>query len=209
MDKPGQVPVGGPSFVPWALLVEGSLIAVALVLSWVFDQPPLGEFAVEPSAIAWGIAATVPMLLLFFILRAIPWSILVRLRSIVDRQVLPLFRGWSVWDLASLSLVAGVAEEMLFRGVIQDVIARATGPLWALLIASVIFGAVHTITPAYAVVATLLGLWLGGVYLYTGNLLAAMIAHALYDFLALVIMLRFSGMAVQQLEEDEQDQPDL
>ncbi len=205
MDNPEQVPVGGPSFVPWALLVEGSLIAVALVLSWIFDQPPLGEFALEPSAIAWGIAATVPMLLLFFVIRAIPWRILARLRSIVDRQVLPLFRGWSVWDLASLSLVAGVAEEMLFRGVIQDVIARGTGPLWALLIASVIFGAVHTITPAYAVVATLLGLWLGGVYLYTGNLLAAMIAHALYDFLALIVMLRLSGMPVEQQEEHEQD----
>lgn len=204
MDNTEQEPIGGPSFVPWALMVEGSLIAVALVLSWAFDQSPLGEFAFTFEDFAWGLAATLPMLGLFFLLRLPHWGPLVRLRGVVDRQVLPLFRGWSVWDLASLSLVAGVAEEMLFRGVIQDVIARGTGPLLALLIASLIFGAMHSITPAYSVVATLLGLWLGGVYLYTGNLLTAMIAHALYDFIALVVMLRFSGVPEEQLDDQEE-----
>jgi len=148
------------------------------------------------------------MLLMLLLIRAIPWRPLIRLRQVVDRTVMPLFDGWSIWDLASLALVAGVAEEMLFRGVIQDAIANATGPLTALVIASMIFGMLHAITPGYAVIATVLGLWLGAVYLFTENLLAAMAAHALYDFLALVVLLRFKGRG-QNLGDAEEEQPGL
>lgn len=212
-EHPPQPPLGGPSFVPWALLVEGFLIAVALVLSWLLDLPPLGSFAFSLAAVGWGVAVTGPMLLLLLLLRVPHWKPLVRLRRVVDQTVLPLFDGWSTWDLASLSLVAGVGEEMLFRGVIQDAIARSTGPWVALVVASVIFGAMHSITRTYSVVATGLGLWLGGVYLWTGNLLVAMIAHALYDFIALVVMLHWDdrseglggeGDALEQNSEVEE-----
>ncbi len=201
MDDAPHESMGGPSFVPWALMVEASLIGVALVLGWVLGQPPLSAFSFSIEAVAWGAVATVPMLLLLLLIRAVAWRPLVRLRIVVDRKVTPLFDGWSVWDLASLSLIAGVAEEMLFRGVIQDAIATGTGPFVALAIASAIFGMLHAITPGYAVIATLLGLWLGAVYLYTENLLAAMFAHALYDFLALVILLRLSHRR-QDLKEE-------
>lgn len=190
-EQSPQAPLGGPSFVPWALMVEGLLIAVAVGLSWLLGQPPLGRFAFSFAAVGWGVVATGPMLLLLLLLRAPPWQPFVRLREVVDQTVLPLFDGWSTWDLASLALVAGVGEEMLFRGVLQDAIARGTGPWLAVLVASIIFGAMHSITRAYAVVATVLGLWLGAVYLWSGNLLAAMIAHALYDFITLVVLLHW------------------
>ena len=193
--------IGGPSFVPWALMVEGFLIVVAVVLGRALDQPPLSAFDFSIEAAVWGVAATVPMLLLLLLIRAVPWRPLVELRQVVDRQVTPLFAGWSVWDMASLALVAGVSEEMLFRGVIQDAIATIAGPLVAIVIASTVFGMLHAITPGYAVVAAVLGLWLGVVYFHTENLLAAMSAHALYDFLALVLLLRNAGRG-QRLEEE-------
>ena len=39
-------------------------------------------------------------------------------------------------------------------------------------------------------IATLLGAYLGGVWIPTGNLLTVIIAHAIYDFVALVILPR-------------------
>ena len=51
--------------------------------------------------------------------------------------------------------------------------------------ASLLFGIAHAITPAYLVLAALIGEYLGGLWLWTGNLLAPIIAHAGYDFIAL------------------------
>ena len=89
-----------------------------------------------------------------------------------------------------LSLAAGVGEEMLFRGVVQAVLDRWWGPWAALPVASLFFGLLHALTPTYAVLATLAGLYLGGVWLLTGNLLVVIVAHAFYDLIALVYLLR-------------------
>jgi membrane protease YdiL (CAAX protease family) len=93
-------------------------------------------------------------------------------------------------DLALVSISAGVGEELLFRGFLQAAIADWTNPWIALAIASLLFGLAHFITPMYAVLATLLGAYLGGLWLACDNLLAPIVTHALYDFLALVYLLR-------------------
>jgi membrane protease YdiL (CAAX protease family) len=59
-----------------------------------------------------------------------------------------------------------------------------------LLVASLIFGACHWITPAYAAVASLIGFYLGWLLLATGNLWTPIVAHAFYDFLALVYLVK-------------------
>jgi membrane protease YdiL (CAAX protease family) len=59
----------------------------------------------------------------------------------------------------------------------------------ALAVTSGLFGLLHPITPAYIVMAGLLGAYLGAVWIVTGNLLTVIVAHALYDFLALRILL--------------------
>ena len=60
----------------------------------------------------------------------------------------------------------------------------------ALVLASVLFGACHFVNWAYAVTATLLGLYLGVLWLFTGNVLAPAVTHAVYDFVAVVYFLR-------------------
>ncbi|MEI6785094.1 MAG: CPBP family glutamic-type intramembrane protease [Verrucomicrobiota bacterium] len=42
----------------------------------------------------------------------------------------------------------------------------------------------------YAIVAALLGVYLGLLWMWTGNLLTPMITHAVYDFATLVYFLR-------------------
>ena len=61
----------------------------------------------------------------------------------------------------------------------------------ALVLASGLFGACHLLTWTYAILAALIGAYLGLLWIWTGNLLTPMITHAVYDFAALVYFLRF------------------
>jgi membrane protease YdiL (CAAX protease family) len=79
---------------------------------------------------------------------------------------------------------------MFFRGVLQEAAGRWTHLAVAVAAVSVAFGLLHALTPTYAVLATLLGVYLGVVQAASGNLLVVIIAHALYDFVALVYLVR-------------------
>ena len=60
----------------------------------------------------------------------------------------------------------------------------------AILIVGIIFGVCHWITPLYFLLATITGIYLGWLYWATGSLVAPVLAHALYDFIALVVIVR-------------------
>ncbi len=79
-------------------------------------------------------------------------------------------------------LVAGIPEEILFRGAMQPVLGW---PLTAL-----IFGALHGITRAYFVYATVAGLLLGGLVLWRDGLWAAMAAHTVIDMVMFALLIR-------------------
>jgi hypothetical protein len=57
---------------------------------------------------------------------------------------------------------------------------------------NIIFGLAHAITPLYAVLATLVGIYLSLSLDYGGdrNLLVPIVIHGLYDFLAFVALMR-------------------
>ncbi len=102
-----------------------------------------------------------------------------------------LFRGnSSQWAIIAVSLLAGFGEELLFRGVIQAGLEQLTGTATGLVLASLIFGLLHAITPAYFILATIMGLYLGLLYQLTGNLLIPCLVHALYDWAAITWYLR-------------------
>ena len=113
-----------------------------------------------------------------------------RLVSFVVDQLGALVAARSPAELALLAAVAGISEEVLFRGVVQVALARVFGDPGALLAASVLFGLVHFATRAYAVLAGVMGLYLGALFLFQGTLLAPIITHAVYDFIALILVAR-------------------
>ena len=119
----------------------------------------------------------------------------------------PLFRHCHVVELAAIALLAGVGEEMLFRGVLQPALAhwatgfvsRWAGPLdaavaanWlAAVVVAVAFGMAHAVNLSYAVLAGVIGLYLGWLWMASGGDLTLPVgAHAIYDFLALVYVAR-------------------
>ncbi|MFQ5876701.1 MAG: lysostaphin resistance A-like protein [Acidobacteriota bacterium] len=171
-------------------LFEIGLFGLACLLGRLLGSSPLASLRATWPGILWGIASAVPPIL------AMLWSLRARaapfprLRREVYSRVIPLFAGCSIPDLAIVSAVAGVGEETLFRGLIQQGLARSMGPLAGLLLASAIFGLLHLVTPAYALLAGIFGAYLGWLAVATGNLLVPILAHALYDLAALLCLLR-------------------
>jgi membrane protease YdiL (CAAX protease family) len=188
-DGPQADPRGRVGVVVLAVVFEGGLAPLSLALGWLLGQHPLAGFAWDAGSAAHGVAAALPLVGLLALCRRWPLGPLVRIRRFFD-EVRPYLAGRPWHDLALICLAAGVGEEMLFRGTLQGAFSRWLGPGAGLAAASLLFGLLHPITPAYAVLAALIGAYLGALWMADGNLLSVMDAHALYDFLALLILLR-------------------
>jgi uncharacterized protein len=145
------------------------------------------------------VVATVPLLLGLGWSLHTRWAPIARLVDFVDEHLRPLFLGCSMSRLLILALLAGLAEEALFRGVVQAGLSRWLSPGGGLIAASLVFGLVHFLTLSYAVLATLVGLYLGTLLLVSGNLLVPIVVHALYDFIALIVLLRLERHPPQRL----------
>jgi membrane protease YdiL (CAAX protease family) len=89
-----------------------------------------------------------------------------------------------VITLVGLCLLVPLAEEVVFRGLIQQVFARNMGALLAIGLAGAIFGAVH-LNAHLLVSLTVFGWFLGWVYHVTGNLTYTIVAHAVFNLSAL------------------------
>ncbi len=169
-------------------LLEGGLLVLAVVLGFFFNQPIFDQFNFGWSAWMWGVLGTLPLLAALLWLDSSQVKHLVALRQLVDQIVRTLFTKCTIWDLALISLLAGVGEEALFRGFLQSAMVPSLGPVLAVLIAAVIFGLLHYLSLTYAIYATLMGIYMGWLLLIFDNLLVPTIVHAVYDFAALYFL---------------------
>ncbi|UCE03540.1 MAG: CPBP family intramembrane metalloprotease [Candidatus Latescibacterota bacterium] len=181
-------PVPRARMLRLALLLEGALLVVAVGLGWILDTPILAALRFDRDSLLLGVAATLPMLLLLVWVSHSSWSGFQRLGRKVEELVEILFGNARWTDIAFVSCLAGAGEEALFRGVIQVVLARALDPAVALLVASLIFGLAHAVTPLYVVLVTVTGLYLGGLFMLFDNLLIPIVVHASYDFIAILYL---------------------
>ena len=170
--------------------IEFSLLGLAMALACLMSVPIQDAWHWNAVDFGRGLVATIPMLLLLWWLMHSKFTSLRRIRGFIDHALRPALQGWSVWQLLAISVIAGLSEEFLFRALLQGWLEGAVGPAWALALASAAFGLCHWITPAYALVAALMGLYLGGLWWWSGNLLTPVVAHACYDFVALIWLLR-------------------
>jgi membrane protease YdiL (CAAX protease family) len=172
------------------LAFEGGLGVVALALGALCGVAPLTTLRFTFSSLVVGVLAVVPMLVLLAALWLSTAEFLRRIRERVHRAVSELFARASLPEIASIAAAAGIGEEILFRGFLQAGLEQIVGRWPALVGASVAFGLVHPITRAYVGIAAAFGLYLGVLWLATGSLLAPIVAHGLYDFIALVAITR-------------------
>jgi membrane protease YdiL (CAAX protease family) len=102
------------------------------------------------------------------------------------------------WSWAALIVVACVGaplvEELFFRGLVQNRLVQRFGVVVGIGVASVLFGAAHLIgwegmsTAVNAWAVTFGGIVLGATYHYSKRLGAAVIAHSLFNAVALVAL---------------------
>ena len=100
------------------------------------------------------------------------------------------FRAMSrnVFGIISITIMAPLVEELLFRGAIQGYMLRkGMKPLHAILIASAIFGIVH-MNPIQIPFAFAIGLIFGWLYYRTGSLVPGIVGHFINNSIACIQM---------------------
>jgi len=184
--------VGDPATPPALKLSLGSLIGfqlglgvVAVVLSLGFGLTPWKQLTLSVEAVWMSLLATAVMLLTGVWMERQQWAWWKTLQEILEKQLIPALAAMPAGALFLIALSAGVFEELLFRGVIQAGLSGPLGEWPALLLASLLFGLAHAMSRAYFLVATLMGVYLGWLFMITGNLLIPIIIHFLYDWAVL------------------------
>lgn len=190
---------------------QSLLIGIAAIAAKLVGTPNLGlgpgvDFGVN--AIGQGVLWTLPLGVLAVVLDFAEdkFQSLQDVTKATQSSVLSLLGGTfkpvlGVFTALALGLAAGLGEEMLFRGVLQSEIAsRTTSEILAVGLSSIIFGALHAVTPLYAILAGLASVYFGWLYLVTGNLAIPIATHAFYDWAALL----YAHWTVTNLSESEQ-----
>lgn len=97
--------------------------------------------------------------------------------------------GFFQWILIFIGsvIIAAIAEESLFRGFLQSTLENKGDPTRAVILTSVSWAIIH-LNPYWAIPVFVLGVFIGYVAWRTKSLLPAIIIHASYNFLSLLIV---------------------
>lgn len=168
-------------------LAYGGLTVLAFLLGWWRGEPlifltPSPHHPIPPSPLPLPLAALAGLALGLMVVALsrlmearLPWA------RWLKGEFARLLGHLSTREVLVVALFSAVGEEFFFRGVLLP----ATG----LIVSSFIFGALH-VGPSlrylpWTAMAFALGLVFGGLTIYSGNLLAAVIAHLTINFLNL------------------------
>ena len=198
------------SFFLIAITFELALGLLAIVLAtWVGYQPiqnilaSFNSLSTVTGHAGWGIGAAIPMAAAAIATDWIDWRPILQLRRSVRQLVSIYFAKFGITQLGIVALSAGVGEELLFRGFLLDaprqLIELPFSPWSELVGSSLIFGLAHAFSRTYFILATLAGLYLGGLMIITSSLVPAIITHGLYDFVILVYLLWTTGTEMNDL----------
>ena len=151
-------------------------------------------FDIEWKRALWlGALAAVVFLCVGLLLQSVSVQVLERLHLQAKEQtVVEVLQTSGSWPNrlvigAAAILLAPLAEEMLFRGILYPAIKQAGFPRLALWGTALAFGAVH-VNLASFVPLTVLALLLTWLYEKTGNLLAPIVTHSLFNALNFVLL---------------------
>ena len=166
-----------------ALLLEGALGGAAL--TWIRLREAPVELGPVLPGLAFGLAyAGFLVSVNYCLLRVLPPIAPVQaVRRLYKRVLQPLFREATAVDILGISLAAGIGEELLFRGAFQSE--------FGIVLASAVFGLAHVggrESIVFGLWVFVLGIGLGGLVPLSGGILAAVIAHVVYDAAAMSYM---------------------
>lgn len=192
-------PLDRRTFLNLAALFEGALALLAVALGWVFGVDPLKDLHWSWPSFGIGVAAVLPMLVVFLGTMWWPVPALRRIRQMLVSLLGPPLSQCRWYELALLAGVVGFCEELLFRGFLQPAL-EFMGYWPALLGCNILFGAAHFLSPTYAIETVLAGCYLSWLLDAgdTRELLSPMVTHALYDFIAFLAVIAIYRREVRQ-----------
>jgi membrane protease YdiL (CAAX protease family) len=193
---PGSAPegsdFGSTRFVRFALYFYGGMIAAALIwrmglhgesILYSAPGPPAGGSAFLRDAGIGLVVGLAVVGLSHAITRLTRWgeTLARRLGEAIGRVSTP--------DAILLAMASGIGEELFFRGALQ--------PRVGLVVASVLFGAVHFVPRRdmlpWTGFAVVVGLLLGVLFEWTGNIVAPVVAHTVVNAINLPYLVRRYG----------------
>jgi membrane protease YdiL (CAAX protease family) len=122
--------------------------------------------------------------------------------------IVGLDRRWVLW----LALASATGEELLFRGAIQSGLVEHGGLVQGIALTSLLFGAMHVPTHRrllpWTIMAVVMGVVFGLLYLWTGEILAPLLAHAIVNYANLHFLLdRASAVSAHARHDDRRALP--
>jgi membrane protease YdiL (CAAX protease family) len=166
--------------VALALGTQGLLILAAWFASTVVPNTlPWGQ-PLRDGAVGVGAAMVLATANYLLLVRVPANWVADGVRSVYRELLIPLFGRLNGLSVLIVGAAAGLGEEWLFRGVAQ--------PALGIVAASALFGLAHVggrqMLP-FGVWACAMGFALGGLAAVTGSLIAPVVAHGVYDMMAL------------------------
>lgn len=113
---------------------------------------------------------------------------------------------WPVLSFVVICITAPVLEELFFRGLLLSGLLKNYSPRKAIMQSSLLFGLIH-LYPMQAVSAMAMGLFLGWLYYRTQSLSACIVAHALNNTVAWVLMQQAPNQGGESRKEMLQQLP--
>lgn len=103
-----------------------------------------------------------------------------------------------------IAVIPGIGEELVFRGLIQNELKRATGNAhMAIWVAAILFSAIHTQFFGF-VPRVMLGALFGYLYLWSGNLFIPMFAHFFHNGFTLTMLYLYQqGLIDVDMDSDK------
>lgn len=175
--------VGARSDGHWAI-VGGSLVAAVFVIAYIgftrlIEHRPVAEFALNGALLELLAGLAAGALLFATVIGVIALAGGYRVIGTQSAEIL--------YPIIGISIVSGVTEEIMLRGLFFRILEGWLGSWIALFLSAVLFGALHLGNPnaslvAGGAIAIEAGVMLAAVYMVTRRLWAAIGLHAAWNF---------------------------
>ncbi len=178
-----------------AIFLAGYLLAMTLsiFIGRSFRKFPIDNLRkkwqeVNWKTIIWIMIATVALDIGIIL----PLSDFIPLSDFFKESMIENFGNLDDFMFIAIILGAPLFEEYIYRGIILDGLLKNYPPWLAIIVTSVLFGAIH-VNPIQLISATLGGLFLGWVYYKSKNLIYCMMIHLVINLTGF-FMLRTVGV---------------
>jgi sodium transport system permease protein len=181
-----------PSLLQWGLVATLAISQVflffapaalfALIGKWQW-RATFKLYPTTAPAVTGGILlglALVPVVQLLVSVQRLFWKGDTQMEKFMSDLFVPVLQAHPFIAPLLVGALAGIFEELLFRGPIQTALMRKNAPWFAIIVTAVLFAAAHLDLHGLAFRAAL-GVILGWVVWRTGSIIPAMLIHGFYD----------------------------